>query len=76
MYRRGLGVELDRKEAYVWSVVAAIQGDKTAELTRDQLLYSLSHDDLDSALARADEILQKLKASRPRLGMGNSTDPP
>jgi TPR repeat protein len=65
MHRRGLSVAADPKEAYAWSEVAVIQGDETARRTRDQLLYSLSLKELRSALSRTNDILHKLKASRP-----------
>jgi TPR repeat protein len=46
MYSRGLGVTADPGKAYAWSEVATIQGDETARGKRDQLLYSLSHEEL------------------------------
>ena len=61
MYRVGLGIEADLKEAYAWSEVATLEGNAFAKRERDMSLRGLSADDQKAAVARAKEILEKIK---------------
>jgi TPR repeat protein len=61
MYRIGLGVTADRKEAYAWSEVARLEGNTFAERERNASLRDLSPDDQQAAIARARDILKDIK---------------
>lgn len=61
MYRLGLAVPADAKEAYAWSEVAAVEGSPFAPRERDQSFNALSVADRQVAVARAHEILDGIK---------------
>jgi TPR repeat protein len=61
MYRIGLGVAADPKEAYAWSEVATVEGSPFARGERDASLNDLSTGDQQAAVARAHEILDAIK---------------
>ncbi len=61
MYRTGLGVTADAKEAYAWSEVATIEGSPFATHERDASLSGLSTADQKAAVARAQEILDQIR---------------
>jgi TPR repeat protein len=61
MYRIGLGTAADPKDAYVWSEVATLEGGTFARRERDASVAGLSVSDQQAALARAHEILKKIK---------------
>ena len=61
MYRVGLGVTADPKEAYAWSEVARIEGNAFAEHERDASLSDLNSEDRQAAIARAGDILKEIK---------------
>ena len=61
MYRVGLGIEADLKQAYAWSEVATLEGSAFAKRERDMSLRGLGADDQKAAVERAKEILEKIK---------------
>jgi TPR repeat protein len=61
MYQLGLGMPPDPVAAYAWSEVAALEGDVPARRERDSSLRSLKGSDRQTAIARAGEILSRIK---------------
>ena len=61
MYHLGLGMPASPIEAYAWSEVASLEGNILARRERDASLYDLEESDQQHALARADEILRRIK---------------
>jgi TPR repeat protein len=61
MYRIGLWMTAEGKEAYAWSEVARLEGNTFAQRERDASLRDLSPDDQEAAIARARDILKDIK---------------
>jgi TPR repeat protein len=61
MYHDGIGVPADQTKAYAWSEVATLEGSAFAQRDRDVSLHDLNETDQKSAIARAHEILDKIK---------------
>jgi TPR repeat protein len=61
MYRVGLGIAADPKEAYAWSEVATLEGNSFAKRQREMSLRDLGVEEQNAAVARAKEILAKIK---------------
>ena len=61
MYHDGIGMPADQTQAYAWSEVATLEGSAFAQRDRDVSLHDLSDADQKSAIARAREILDKIK---------------
>ena len=62
MYRDGLGIPADQKEAYAWSEVATLEGSVFASRDRDATFHDLSATERNTAIARAQEILKLIKS--------------
>ena len=65
MYHDGIGVPADQTEAYAWSEVATLEGSAFAQRDRDVSLHDLNDADQKSAIARAREILDRIKKDTP-----------
>jgi TPR repeat protein len=65
MYHDGIGMPADQTEAYAWSEVATLEGSAFAQRDRDISLHDLNEADQKSAIARAREILDRIKKERP-----------
>ena len=65
MYHDGIGMPADQTEAYAWSEVATLQGSVFAQRDRDVSLHDLSAADQKNAIARAQDILKKIKSEAP-----------
>lgn len=63
MYRTGIGIPADTVKAYTWFNVAAARGDKGAAQARDQVLRTLSQQEVSEGQAEA----RRLSGSLPRL---------
>jgi TPR repeat protein len=61
MYHDGIGMPADQTEAYAWSEVATLEGSAFAQRDRDVSLHDLNDADQKSAIARAGEILDRIK---------------
>ena len=61
MYRVGLGIPKDLKQAYAWSEVASLEGSEFAKRERADSLRDLSVSDQDAAVAQAKDILKEIK---------------
>jgi TPR repeat protein len=61
MYRIGLGITADPKQAYAWSEVASIEGSAFAKQERDVSLRDLSVANQQAAVAQAHDILKIIK---------------
>jgi TPR repeat protein len=65
MYRDGLGMPADQKEAYAWSEVATLEGSAFASRDRDATFHDLSATEKNTAIARAQDILKIIKSETP-----------
>jgi TPR repeat protein len=65
MYHDGIGMPADQTQAYAWSEVATLEGSAFAQRDRDVSLHDLNDADQKSAIARAREILDKIKKETP-----------
>jgi localization factor PodJL len=63
IYSRGIGVSVDRREAYKWFAIAAASGDEDAAAQRDQVAATLDPNAL--SLARAASSAFRPKAPPP-----------
>jgi TPR repeat protein len=61
MYRLGLGLPADARQAYSWYEVARLEGNTFAERERNASLRDLSVDDQKAAIARAQDTLTEIK---------------
>ena len=61
MYHLGLGMPASSIEAYAWSEVASLEGSVSARPEREASLHDLKESDQHQAVARADEILRRIK---------------
>jgi TPR repeat protein len=65
MYRDGLGMPADQKEAYAWSEVATLEGSVFASRDRDATFHDLSATEKNTGIARAQDILKTIKSETP-----------
>lgn len=63
MYRIGIDTPADATKAYAWSEVATIEGSAFAKSERDSSLHDLDLADQQAGIARAHEILEKIKTT-------------
>jgi len=61
LYARGLGVDQDFRQSWLWFSVAAAQGDVDAGKKRDEIAAKMD----PAALAAATDELSKFKVSKP-----------
>jgi localization factor PodJL len=72
LYARGLGVEKDLGQSWLWLSLAAQQGDADAATKRDEIVREMDPDSLASAV----EALMKFKAAKPDPGANDVAAPP
>ena len=60
-YGRGEGVPRNRAEAYVWSSVAVMSGNKNAINNRDTAASMLSAEELANAQKRTQELYEQIR---------------
>ena len=65
MYHDGVGMPADQTEAYAWSEVATLEGSAFARRDRDVSLHDMNDADQKNAIARAREILDRIKKETP-----------
>ncbi len=61
LYARGLGVDQDLRQSWLWFSLAAAQGDAEAAKKRDEVAEKMDPD----ARAAAAELLSKMKVGKP-----------
>ncbi len=59
MYANGLGVPQDIVQAYIWSYLAAAQGDEKAQKVRDIIAKSMTPEQIAEAHSMATEWMAK-----------------
>jgi TPR repeat protein len=64
MYRRGLGVELSKSNAYLWYNIAASNGSREASALRDTMGTQLSTTELSEVQRQSRVLEQALRAGR------------
>ena len=72
LYARGLGVEKDLGQSWLWLSLAAQQGDADAATKRDEIVREMD----PASLASAVEALMKFKAAKPDPGANDVAAPP
>ena len=72
LYARGLGVEKDLGQSWLWLSLAAQQGDADAATKRDEITREMD----PASLASAVEALTKFKAAKPDPGANDVAAPP
>ena len=60
MYRAGFGVDIDLKKSYMWLNLSAAAGSERAALARDEIMRTLSPEQLKQAQSASREWLQNL----------------
>jgi TPR repeat protein len=73
IYRFGLGLPADPVESYAWSEVASLEGNMSAKGDRDASLHELNESSQQEAVARAGNIIDRIKreAASPRRSSSN-----
>jgi len=61
MYRAGIGMAVDQKQAYAWSEVASLEGNEFALRERDSSLHDLDVGDQQTAVSHAHDIIKEIK---------------
>ena len=72
LYARGLGVEKDLRQSFLWFALAAQQGDTDAGKKRDEIAGQMD----PAMLASAVEALMKFKAAKPDPAANDVAAPP
>ena len=72
LYARGLGVEKDLRQSFLWFALAAQQGDTDAGKKRDEIAGQMD----PAMLASAVEALMKFKAVKPDPAANDVPAPP
>ena len=72
LYARGLGVEQDLRQSWLWFSLAAQQGDTDAAKKRDELAAKMD----PASLAAATDALAKFKVSKPNPLANEVATPP
>ncbi|MEO1767095.1 hypothetical protein [Thiobacter aerophilum] len=66
IYAEGRGVEQDAVESYAWLSVAVLGGDADADLLRDVVCQEMSGEEVQAALARAADYINRIEVAHTR----------